>query len=340
MRMRLTIIGVGAMGSLFAGRLAKLANITMLGNWEAQIQTINQDGLNLIHPDGRTTNHPIKATSNPANIAPADLVLILVKSPNTAAAAQNAAKLIHEESLVITLQNGLGNLETIAEIVGPYRAAQGVTSEGASMIGPGVVRHAGFGQTYLAESVVGSERIDKSRLARLEQVANLFDKAGFETQLVENADSLIWGKLAVNAGINPLTALLQVQNGFLIENEEARWLMHQTAVEVAVVAQALGIPLPYPDAAQRAEQVARATAANFSSMTQDVTRQVPTEIESICGAVVAHGQQLKLPTPFNQAMLELIKHQTATGQWQDILSAQPFDIRQCLAHLAERKTKS
>jgi 2-dehydropantoate 2-reductase len=337
MPMRITIIGVGAMGSLFAGRLANLADITMLGNWEAQLQTLNRDGLSLIHPDGRTTKHRIKATNNPNEIETADLVLILVKSPNTAAAAQNTVKLLQENTLVITLQNGLGNLETIASIVGPERAAQGVTSEGASMIGPGVVRHAGAGQTYLAKSIVGSERINLKRTALLKQIGNLFNEAGLETALVENADSLIWGKLAVNAGINPLTALLQVQNGFLIQNEEARWLMHQTAAEVAAVAQALGIPLPYPNAAERAEAVARATAANFSSMAQDAARQVPTEIESICGAVVAFGQQQRMPTPYNKAMLDLIRHQTAAGQWQNILSDQPPHIRRRLNHLTGRK---
>jgi 2-dehydropantoate 2-reductase len=324
------------MGSLFAGRLSHLADITLLGNWEAQINILNTKGLTLIHPDGRTSQHPTKATNDPATIETADLLLIMVKTPNTAAAAKNAAAILSQDGLAITLQNGLGNLETIAGIIGPERAAQGVTSEGAAMLGPGIVRHAGAGQSYLAESVMGTQVVDKSRAARLKEVANLFNEAGFETQLVKNADSLIWGKLAVNAGINPLTALLQVPNGFLLENDDAHWLMSRAAAEVSAVAQALEIPLPYADAAERAAQVAQATAANYSSMAQDATRGVPTEIEAICGAVVQYGQRIGLPTPVNHTLQELIQRQTTTGQWHDSIPDQPPDIRQRLARLAAR----
>lgn len=337
MPLEITIIGVGAMGSLFAGRLSHLADVTLLGNWETQINILNHQGLSLIHPDGRTTQHFLKATSIPTEIATADLILIMVKTPNTVPAADNAAKLLDQDGLVITLQNGLGNLETIAAIVGPERAAQGVTSEGAAMIEAGVVRHAGAGQTYLAESVIGTREVSKKRVARLKEVVDLFNEAGFETRLVEDADTLIWGKLAVNAGINPLTALLQVPNGFLIENEDARWLMRRAAAEVAAVAQALKIPLPYPDAAERAEQVAQTTAANHSSMAQDVARGVPTEIEAICGAVVREGQKLGLPTPVNQSLQSLIQRQTRTGQWHDTLDNQPPVIRQRLLRLIKRK---
>jgi 2-dehydropantoate 2-reductase len=204
------------------------------------------------------------------------------------------------------------------------------------MLGPGIVRHAGAGQSYLAESVMGTQVVDKSRAARLKEVANLFNEAGFETQLVKNADSLIWGKLAVNAGINPLTALLQVPNGFLLENDDARWLMSRAAAEVSAVAQALEIPLPYADAAKRAAQVAQATAANYSSMAQDTARGVPTEIEAICGAVVQYGRRFGLPTPVNLTLQELIQRQATTGQWHDSIPDQPPDIRQRLARLAAR----
>ena len=331
--MRITIIGVGAMGSLFAGRLSPLSDVTMLGQWEAQLKILNEKGITLLHPNGRRSQYPLKATNDPTSIPAADLVLIMVKTPKTAAAAEHAATILKPDGLVISLQNGLGNLETIANIVGPERAVQGVTSEGAAMLEAGVVRHAGAGQTYLATGVLTGLPTGEQRMAQLKETAALFNKAEFETELVEQADSLIWGKLAVNAGINPLTALLQVPNGFLVENEAARQLMSRAASEAAVVAQALHIPLPYDDAAERAEQVAQATAANHSSMAQDVARGVPTEIEAICGAVVRHGQQLGVPTPINRAWQELIQRQTTTGQWQDALENQPPDIRRAMRQL-------
>lgn len=334
--MKITIIGIGAMGSLFAARLARLAGITMLGSWEAQLRALNSEGLTLVHPDGSQSRHPIHAMNNTDEIPAADLVLIMVKTPKTAAAARAAAAVLKPDGLVITLQNGLGNLETVAEIVGPERACQGITSEGAAMLGPGVVRHAGAGKTYIAEKNLGTEIANESRKAKLKAATLLFEKAGFDTKLVENADSLIWGKLAVNAGINPLTALLQVPNGFLLENEDAKWLMSQAAEEVATVAKALAIPLPYPDAGQQAAQVAKDTAANRSSMAQDVARGVPTEIERICGEVVRFGRQLGISTPINQSLYDLVEIQTATGSWQEEIKYQPLAVRERLLRLTKQ----
>jgi 2-dehydropantoate 2-reductase len=337
MALQMTIIGLGAMACLFAGKLGRLAHITMLGSWPAQIEALNTGGLTLIHPDGRQSHHFVKAAADSVQSPPADVVLILVKTPNTAAAAQKAAAVLKPDGLAVTLQNGLGNLEIIAAVVGPERAAQGVTSDGAAMLRPGVVRHAGAGQSYLAENMAGTAEVNERRNGRLKEVAALFNQGGFETQLVENADSLIWGKLAVNTGINPLTALLQVPNGFLIENDDARWLMSQAAQEAAAVAAGLNIPLPYANAAERAAEVARATAANHSSMAQDVARGAPTEIESICGPVVEHGRRLGLPTPVNGAFLALVRQQTDTGRWLDALEHQPPEIRRRFISIITRE---
>ncbi len=335
--MKITIIGIGALGSLFAGRLSSLSDITMLGSWQAQLNILNKKGISLIHPNGQRSQYAVVATNDPTTIETADLVLIIVKTPKTAAAARYAADFLAPDGLVITLQNGLGNLAIVAEQVGPDRAAQGITSEGAAMLAPGLVRHAGAGETYLAQSTIGKGKIKPERTANLEEITSLFNQAGFNTRLVEQADGLIWGKLAVNAGINPLTALLQVPNGFLIENEDAEWIMSQAAEEVAAVASSLGISLPYLDAAVQTRKVVLATAANRSSMAQDVARGVPTEIEAICGAVVHYGKQVGISTPVNQSLLSLVQHQTAVGQWHDVLKDQPFVIRQRLERLHTRK---
>jgi 2-dehydropantoate 2-reductase len=332
--MKITIIGLGAMGSLFAGRLSHLANITLFGHWQEQLAVLKEQGLTLIHPDGRQSQHPVQATNDPDKLATADLILVLVKSPYTAAAASTAAQALKSDGLALTLQNGLGNLEMIAGRVGANRAAQGITSEGAAVPRPGIVRHAGPGQTYLASGQVDGRPAGQKRLGQLQEVTALFNQAGFETELVQSAGSLLWGKLAVNAGINPLTALLQVTNGFLVENEDARWLMSQAAAEVAAVAQALGIALPYPDAAGRALQVAQATAANFSSMAQDIARGSLTEIDAICGVVVQEGRRLGIPTPINQTLYDLVRRQTAGENWQAALDQLPAGIRQRLVRLA------
>jgi 2-dehydropantoate 2-reductase len=126
-------------------------------------------------------------------------------------------------------------------------------------------------------------------------------------QIVENAQSLVWGKLVVNAAINPLTALLRITNGELLERPSAREMMGRLALEAAQVAQAENIPLPFADPIAAAEDVARKTAANRSSMLQDVLRGAPTEIDAICGAVVRKAEKHMIDTPVNRVCWQLVK---------------------------------
>ncbi len=299
--LNIAIFGVGAMGSLFGSRLSGQpgVKVTLFGHWAEQIEAIRANGLSISYPDGRQSHHPLQITSHLADLPPADIALILVKSYQTERAARQAAQVLRPDGLALTLQNGLGNLEKMAEIVGPQRAGLGVTAQGATMLGPGQLYHAGQGATHLAR-VPGYE-------IHLETLAGLLNTAGLETSLVDNADSLVWGKLAINAGINPLTALLEVPNGALAENEEWQRVMSAAAGEVAQLAAVQGIALPYADAARRTAEVSRATASNRSSMLQDVTRHAPTEIDAISGAIVRLGRRLGVPTPVNEFLLQLVK---------------------------------
>jgi 2-dehydropantoate 2-reductase len=287
------------MGSLFGSRLSRLAHITLIGNWADQIETVRRDGLTITYPDGSLTHHPLRITNRLTEVPPADLALILVKSHQTARAAHQAAQILKPNGLAITLQNGLGNLEILAQEVGSQRAGLGITAQGATMLAPGRLYHAGQGPTHLAQ-ISGQEK-------RLAEIAALFNAAGLETTLVDNPDSLVWGKLAINAGINPLTALLGVPNGELTKNENWRDLMAAAATEVAHVAAAQGLKLPFADVASRTAEVSQATASNRSSMLQDVSRHAPTEIDAISGAVVNFGRRLGIPTPVNEFLLRMVK---------------------------------
>lgn len=302
-RLNVVIFGVGAMGSLFGSRLSELANVALFGNWAEQIETIRRDGLTISYPDGSTTRHTVRITNNLANLPPADVALILVKSYQTERAAQQAAQVLKPDGLAVTLQNGLGNREILAEAVGSRRAGLGITAQGATVLAPGQLYHAGQGPTYLADM--------PGQTVRLAKIAALFNRAGLETSLVDNADSLVWGKLAINAGINPLTALLGIPNGALTEDERLSQMMAAAASEVAQVAAAQGIRLPYDDAARRTAEVSKATASNRSSMLQDVSRSAPTEIEAISGAVVRFGKRLGVPTPVNEFLLRTVKAKEA-----------------------------
>jgi 2-dehydropantoate 2-reductase len=173
---------------------------------------------------------------------------------------------------------------------------------------PGVVHHAGTGHTYIANS--GETAVPP------QEIVALLQAAGFQTSLAANTAGLVWGKLAINAGINPLTAVLQVPNGFMAENETARRLMQQAAEEVAQVAAAQNIQLPFADAAAQALAVAKATAANHSSMRQDLVNGRATEIAAICGAVIEYGRRFGVPTPVN-LVLQTAVQQAEQGIWLD-----------------------
>ena len=141
----------------------------------------------------------------------------------------------------------------------------------------------------------------------------LLQQAGFAAEVAENVDSLVWGKLVINTGINPLTAVLNVPNGYLAEQEAARRVMIAAAQETAAVAAAQGIQLPYPDAAERVLAVAQATAQNRSSMLQDLDRGSRTEIDAICGTVVKIGEAVGVETAVNQQLCAWVK-QLESGQ--------------------------
>jgi len=294
--MDILIVGTGALATLFAARLGAAAGhtVAMLGGWQDGLKALRENGARLVEADGREQACSVFATDNPADCRGARYALALVKSWQTARAATQLADCLAEDGLALTLQNGMGNRETLGLSLGLPRVALGVTTTGATLLGPGLARAGG-------EGIVSLEA--HPRLGALEAALT---GAGFEVQVVTDAESLVWGKLVINAAINPLTALLRVPNGELFQRPAARDLMRALAQEAATVVQAQGVNLPFADAAVAAAEVARKTAANHSSMLQDIRRGAPTEIDAICGAIARAGERLGVPTPYNRACWQLI----------------------------------
>jgi len=314
-RPRLVIFGIGALGMLFGSRLSQVADVTLVGTWPAQIATVSQTGIWVTELDGARHHFRLTITNCLETVQAADFGLILVKSHQTAVVSHKIAQVLTPAGLVITLQNGLGNQEQLAAVLGSERVTVGATAQGATVVAPGEVRHAGAGATQIAALPRDNRRVL--------EFAVLLNQAGIMTTLVENAVSLVWGKLAVNVGINPLTALFNLPNGGLLDNGLLQHAVRCAAREVAVVAAAQGIALPYADAALHTLEVARATAANISSMLQDVRRAAPTEIEAICGAVVRQGAVWQVPTPMNRLLLHLVQAKEAgQSSAQDVIRTQ------------------
>jgi 2-dehydropantoate 2-reductase len=285
--MRIHILGTGALACLFGARLSRVARVTLAGTWTEGIAAVAKSGIVLQTPDGVET-FDAAAVHLGTPLPPADLVLVLAKAWQTDRVASEVPALTARNGRVLTLQNGLGNVEKL----GP-RACLGVTAVGATLLGPGHVCSGGEGPTQIAGPEI---------------LAEVLRSAGFDSRAVDAAlgTSLAWGKLAVSAGINAVSAILNVSNGELLARPEARNLMEQAANEVAAVARAKGIALPFADGAAEARRVAAATASNLSSMLQDVLRGAPTEVEAINGAVVREGARVGVPTPVNEELRRLV----------------------------------
>jgi 2-dehydropantoate 2-reductase len=290
------IIGTGAMACLFAARLAAAGRtVTMLGHWRSGLRALQKYGVRLELPDGSQAVYPVRATSDPRRCAGAHYALVLVKSWQTQKAAGDLQRCLAVEGLVLTLQNGLGNAETLRQALGAERLALGVSTSGATLLGPGRVRPSGEGPLTIQDHPA------------VRPLAEILAQAGFAVEFVQDAQALLWGKLLINAAINPLTALLGAPNGVLLQRPSAERLMAEAAKEAAAVATALGVALPYADPFEAARAVAQRTAENRSSMLQDVQRGAPTEIDAINGAIVRLGEQTSTPTPVNRALWLLVR---------------------------------
>lgn len=296
--MRFLVVGPGAMGSLFAARLQKAGfDVTLLDYIEARATRINDHGIRV---EGVTGEYTVKVPTTTGSIPkPSDLVLICVKAYNTKEASLNIEPWLKPETRIVTLQNGVGNLEILEEIFGSERVLGGVTAEGATLLGPGKVRHAGRGETIIGPSGDSGSPAEKMVAA--------FNKAGFQTRSVKEVQDFIWGKLIINVGINALVAITGLKNGRLPDLEGTRLVMEEAVKEAVAVAEAKKIKLPYSDPIGRVIEVCRATAGNIASMLQDVLKEKVTEIDFINGAVVKEGRALGIATPVNFTLTSLVR---------------------------------
>ena len=291
----ITIIGTGAMALYFGGSLSAAGErVRFLGSWQEGIDAINRKGICIVDNAGKNY-FPAQASANPGKFPSTHMALVLVKSWQTGRAAKMLEEVLHPEGIVLTLQNGLGNVEILNAALGKEQTAQGVTTYGATVQGPGIVRLGGKGV------------ISVQQHARLTPLIQTLRRSGLEVQEVSDITSILWSKLVINVAINPLTGILGVKNGSLLDSPAATKIMGLAAREAADVASAMGIKLNIKDPALEAERVAAATAENLSSMLQDIQRNAPTEIEAMCGSVIRSGRMVDLPTPVNEVLLLMIQ---------------------------------
>ena len=295
--MKIAVIGAGAMGSVVGGLLAKGGNdVTLVDVWREAIDGINSKGLRI---DDEVVR--VHATDKPSEIGLVDLAIVFVKCYHTEAAVRNALPVIGPDTVVLSLQNGWGNGPRIAKIVGEEKLILGVCYHSATVAGPGHVLHVGKGKTFMGE-------LNGKLTKRLEEIVGTFNQAGIDVVATENVLKEIWSKLALNVCTLPTSALLRFYAPQLVQHDSMLELMRALLHEVVAVAHAQKIPLDFDERWDAITGLLKRCGPNAkSSMLQDVEKSRQTEIDVINGAIVEAGQRLGIATPYNNAMLWMVK---------------------------------
>jgi 2-dehydropantoate 2-reductase len=308
--MRVLIAGAGALGSVFGGFLRRAGDdVTLLGR-AAHLDAVARDGLRL---DGLWGEHVVRGftcAGDPAALrGPFDAILLPVKSYHTEEVARAVAPLLATDGVAISLQNGLGNVETLEAVVGAPRALGARVIFGATIPAPGRARVTVFADPTAIGALLAGAHPARDAAARA--WAARIDAAGVPAVYTDALPTLLWAKVFYNAALNPLGALLDLHYGALPEHAESRALMDAAIDEAVAVAAAEGVPLPWPDAAAYREEFHRrlvpATSHHRSSMLQDLERGRRTEIDAINGAVWQRGEARGVATPINATLTRLLR---------------------------------
>ncbi|HEX2952306.1 MAG TPA: 2-dehydropantoate 2-reductase [Armatimonadota bacterium] len=295
----IAIIGPGALGTLFAARLAQSHISTILFDYRAErAERLRKHGLRILDSHGTHTVH-VHVTADPHELHDVDAALVLVKSHKTEDVAAVLAEYLPAHAAVFTLQNGLGNIETLQLHVGRDRVFGGTTAQGGLLEGVGIVRDTGGGTTILGH-------LDGTADARLDDFVQALLMAGFSVSITRDIRAALWNKVILNATINPVGALTGLRNGQLAEHEPSYKLMVAAAREAFSVARQHGINVDEQDWSARLHAICQATANNLNSMLQDVRHQRKTEIEAINGAIVRIAEQHGIQTPINRTLWYLV----------------------------------
>lgn len=297
--MKTVIVGAGAMGCLLGALLTESgAEVILYDIAQEQVTAIRKQGL-MIERENIKRRVKVRATWDLKELEQVDLVIVLVKAYDTMSAIKGVRPCISPKTQVLTLQNGAGNIEAITGLIPARQVFAGVTSHGAMLLEPGMVRHNGVGKTFIGA-------VDPGERSKAEEIASYLQRAGIETAVSYDIRGIIWTKLLVNAAINPLTALIGCTNGQLLKDEGLLMIMKNIVDEGQKVALSAGIELFQEDMLTYVKSVCVATKDNKSSMLMDILRGRRTEIEAINGMVVSLGEKNQLETPVNQCLTRLV----------------------------------
>jgi 2-dehydropantoate 2-reductase len=298
---RIAVMGAGAIGSYFGAMLGRGgADVTLIGR-PAHVEAIARNGLSL-QTQHSTEAVRLAATANPAGVRGAHWVLFCVKSIDTEAAARAIAPHLAGDALVLSLQNGVDNVERMRRhFANPVVPAAVYVA--VAIAAPGCVRHSGRGDLTIGEIAAGGGGLDRE----LNQIAAFFAKASVPVRVSGNIEGELWLKLVLNCAYNAISALTRSNYGRLLATPHARAIMRDVVEEIQKLAQAKGITVPADNLLETTYRLADAMPEATSSTAQDIARGRPTEIDHLNGYVAREGERLGIPTPVNRTLHALVK---------------------------------
>jgi len=300
--MKIAIIGVGAMGSVYAGLLADQGKheVWAVDTWKEHVDAINARGLRVEGASGDRTVR-LKATTNPADVKDVDLVIIATKDDGVTAAAKAALQMAKKDAPILTIQNGLGSADKVAEIVGSKRIMMGVVGGfGASMKGPGHAHHNGMEFLRLGE-------MDGGLTERLETVKKAWEAGGFKVLAFDDIHKMVWEKLICNCTYSGPCALTGLRVGEVQANPSAWSVASACATEAFMVALARGIKLDFDDPVRYVRDFGKKIPNARPSMLLDHMAGRPAEVDNINGAIPREGAKVGIATPVNSLVVALLK---------------------------------
>lgn len=299
--MKICVLGAGSLGSTIGGALALNGNEVYLVARPAHVRAMNQDGLILVTPTGEDVA-PVRGCETPAGIGVCDLVIVLCKAFDTKETLASANELIGSDTVVMSLQNGLGAEDVMAEVVGEEHVIGGKTYIGGMLLEPGKVK----GTIPGKETIIGE--LDGSITPRVEAIAKAFNDAGMMTTVSDNIMGVIWDKLLINVSTGAVCALTGLPYGWVYQIPEIKETALAAVREGVDVAKAAGVQLRFSTPEESWELAREGLGFDFKpSLQQSLETGRRTEIDFIAGAVVREGAKYGVPTPVNSTLVALVK---------------------------------
>jgi 2-dehydropantoate 2-reductase len=290
--MKIAVMGAGAVGCYYGGMLARAGHEVVLIGRSRHVDAVRRHGL-VLDTLSFKERVPMSASTDARSVAGASLVLFCVKSTDTETGAAQMAPHLAGDALVLSLQNGVDNIERLRSLL-TQEVAAAVVYVATEMAGPGHVQHHGRGELVIGPS------------ARSEELVAMFGQAGVPVQVSDNVAGALWAKLILNCAYNAMSAITQIPYGTLVRGQGVWDVMRDAVNECLAVAGADGIEVP-GDPWTAVERIAATMPTQFSSTAQDVARGKASEIDHLNGFVVRRGQALGVPTPVNRVLHTLVK---------------------------------